>query len=79
MHNIISVKVNALWFSSNIADFGQNKSEGKPRFNFDNKKLPESSKIRTFVLDLHDVIKVTSSSYFKNLQILVNILKLYNS
>ena len=27
-------------FSSNIVDFGQNKSEDKPRFNFDNKSSP---------------------------------------
>ncbi len=56
-----------------------NKSEGKPRFNFDNKKLPEPSKIRTLILDLHDAIRTTPSSYFKSLQTLEDILKMYNS
>ena len=35
-----------------------------------NKKLPDPSKIRTLILDLHDAIKTTPSSYFKNLQTL---------
>lgn len=46
---------------------------------FYNKKLPEPSEIRTLILDLHEAIKATPSSYFKNLQILVDIPKLYNS
>ena len=54
--------------SPNFADFGQNKSEGKPRFNFDNKKLLEPSKIRTFCIELHNAINSTNSNIFRQIQ-----------
>ena len=61
--------------SLNFADFGQNKSEDKPRFNFDNKKLLEPCQIRTLIFDLHETIKCTPNSYFKLLQDFVTNIK----
>ena len=37
-----------------------------------NKKLFELSKIRTFILDLHEAIRLTSNSFFKQIQCLKN-------
>ena len=44
-----------------------NKSEDKPRFNFDNKKLSKPSKIRTFCVELHNVLNNTKYNIYKQL------------
>lgn len=60
--------------SPNTRNLKQRKSRDKPDSFLCNKKLPEPSKIRTGVNDmswlkeLHDTIKYTPYSYFKNLQ-----------
>ena len=54
--------------SPNARNFKQRKSRDKPDLFLCNKKLPESSKIRTLILDLHETIKCTPNSYFKLLQ-----------